>query len=205
MNGRTVTELGTKVDPAGDVVTHRGEKLALKEQHTYILLNKPAGYLTTTRDERGRRTVLDLLPPVLREKRLFPVGRLDKETTGLLLLTDDGELSNHLMHPRNQIEKRYEVKISKPIEKEHVERLITGIRDAGDVLKAKAATMITPTKLEVVLTEGRKREIRRMLAGLGYTVSGIKRTHYAFLAAEDLKEGTCRTLSQQEIAKLKAL
>lgn len=205
VNGETITELGSKVDPEKDTITCRGEVLRLKQTYTYILLHKPEGYITTSKDERGRKIVLDLLPEILREKRLFSVGRLDRDSTGLLILTDDGELANQLMHPRNLIEKRYEVRITKPIEADHVKRLLIGIRDAGDILKAQEVKPLSPTKLEVVLTEGKKREIRRMLGGLGYGVAAIKRTHFAFLTTKGLEEGNYRKLTKREIARLRSL
>ncbi len=205
VNGKTVTELGIKIDPAKDAVMYQGKRLQLKEENTYILLNKPEGYITTAKDERGRKIVLDLLPPEVRKKRLFSVGRLDRDSAGLLLLTDDGDLANKLMHPRNQIKKTYVVSISKAFRKEHLKQLMNGIRDAGDLLKAHAVKMLKSTTLEVILTEGKKRELKRMFAGLGYGVTFIKRTHYAFLTTEGLEEGTYRALTKKEIAQLKFL
>jgi pseudouridine synthase len=178
--------------------------LQLKEIYTYLLLHKPRGCITTASDERGRKTVLDLLPAELKKKRLFPVGRLDKDTTGLLLLTDDGELAHTLMHPGSQVEKTYEVGISAPFRKEHLARFTKGIRDEDDLLKAKEVRILEDRLLEVVLTEGKKREIKRMFAKLGYTLTFIKRIQYSFLSLRDLEEGKFRALSQKEVAKLKA-
>jgi 23S rRNA pseudouridine2605 synthase len=203
VNGRTVTDLGTKINPEKDSVAHGVKQLHLKEKHTYILLNKPEGYITTSKDERGRKIVLDLLPKDLRQKRLFSIGRLDRDSTGLLILTDDGELANKLMHPRNRIKKRYEVMLTKPFKEDYAKQLRSGIRDAGDLLKAHSVKMLKSTILEVTLTEGKKREIKRMFGGLGYGVAAIKRTKYAFLTLKGLEEGMYRMLTKQEIAQLK--
>jgi 23S rRNA pseudouridine2605 synthase len=205
LNGRTVTALGTKIDPEKDRVSHCGKQLILKEQHTYILLNKPRGYITTTRDERGRKTVLDLLPAELRKKRLFPIGRLDRDTTGLLILTDDGELANKLTHPRGGIKKTYEVRLNQPFQHEHINKLTAGIQDGGDLLRAHTAKMLRSEKLEIVLTEGKKREIKRMLLKLGYGAIAIKRTKYAFLTLKGLKKGMYKALTDKEITQLKTL
>jgi 23S rRNA pseudouridine2605 synthase len=203
VNGRIITTLGIKVDPEKDSITYRGKELKLKMEHTYLLLHKPKGFLTTTRDERGRKTVFDLLSPSHRRKNLFPVGRLDKETTGVLILTDDGKLANTLMHPRSQIEKTYRVGIDRPFEKTHLNRMTSGIRDEGNLLKAKAVHVSEEKVLEIILTEGKKREIRRMLARLNYKVNSLKRVQYAFLTLKELEEGTYRVLTEQEIEQLK--
>lgn len=205
VNGRTVTTLGFKIDPEKDRVTCRGRELTPKDRYTYIMLNKPKECITTARDERGRETVLDLLPGKLREKRLFPIGRLDKDTTGILLLTDDGVLANRLMHPRGQIEKTYRVGINRVFKKEHIEELTCGIREGDDLLVAKKVLMLDDSVLEVTLAEGKKREIKRMFGKLGYGVSFIRRIRYAFLTVEGLEEGRYRELTEKEINRLKNL
>lgn len=205
LNGKAMNLLGVKIVPEKDVVEYKGKVLKLKEKNTYILLNKPKGYITTTKDEMGRKTVTNLLPPHLRKKRLFPVGRLDKDTTGLLILTDDGELANKLMHPRSNVEKTYEVILDKPLHKENVGKLIKGVIDEGELLRTKSVKCIENNKVEVVLTEGKKREIKRMFQKLGYTINEIKRTRYAFLTLKGLKVEDYRELTEKELKRLKTL
>ncbi len=205
LNGKVVTQLGLKIDPVKDVVEYKSKVLRLKEKYTYIILNKPKGCITTVKDERGRKTVLDLLPQHLRKKRLFPVGRLDKDTTGLLILTDDGELANKLMHPRSSVEKTYMVILEKPFQKEDREKLLEGIKDEGELLKPKSVKLKNSKRVKLVLTEGKKREIKRMFRALGYNIEEIKRTKYAFLILRGVKEGEHRELTEREIEHLQNL
>ncbi len=203
LNGKVVTQLGLKIDPVKDVVEYKSTALRLKEKYTYIILNKPKGCITTAKDERERRIVLDLLPEELRRKRLFPVGRLDKDTTGLLILTDDGELANKLMHPRSSVEKTYVVMLERPFLKKDREKLLKGIKDEGDFLKPKSVKLKSNIEIEIVLTEGKKREIKRMFRALGYRITEIKRIKYSFLTLQGVKEGEYRQLTDKEIEQLK--
>jgi len=203
LNGKVVNLLGVKIIPEKDVVEYKGRILKLKEENTYILLNKPKGYITTTKDEMGRKTVLNLLPQHLRKKRLFPVGRLDKDTTGLLILTDDGELANKLMHPRNKIEKTYIVTLNKAFKKTDIRTLLIGIEDEGEILKAKSLKQNENNQVELTLGEGKKREIKRMFRKLGYGTMEIKRIEYAFLTLQNVEEGKYRELTKTEVDKLK--
>jgi 23S rRNA pseudouridine2605 synthase len=203
INGKIVTILGTKIDPEKDIVEYDSKILKLKKKKTYILLNKPSGYITTTKDERGRKTVMDLLQTELKKKRLFPVGRLDKDATGLLILTDDGKLANKLMHPSSEIEKTYEVMLNKPFQKIDRIKLIKGVTSQGESLKAKSLRIKGKQEIELKLIEGKKREIKRMLEELNYKVKGIKRIKYAFLNLKDVEEGNYRKLSEKEIKRLK--
>ena len=205
VNGKVVKQLGLQIDLSKDVVEYNGKILKIRERNTYVLLNKPRGYITTSRDERGRKTVIDLLSPDLKNKRLFPVGRLDKNTTGLLILTDDGELANKLMHPRNEIKKTYSVILNKPLQIENVKTLTDGITDEGELLRAKSVKRKGTEKVEVILTEGKKREIKRMFQKIGYFTREIKRIKYAFLSLGTLKEGEYRELTDNELRGLKNL
>jgi 23S rRNA pseudouridine2605 synthase len=205
VNGKVVKQLGLQIDLSKDVVEYNSKILKIKERNTYVLLNKPRGYITTSRDERGRKTVIDLLSPDLKNKRLFPVGRLDKNTTGLLILTDDGELANKLMHPRNEIKKTYSVILNKPLQIENVKTLTDGITDEGELLRAKSVKRKGTEKVEVILTEGKKREIKRMFRKIGYFTREIKRIKYAFLSLGTLKEGEYRELTDNELKGLKNL
>jgi len=205
INGKVVNLLGVKVVPEKDVVEYKGKILKLKENNTYILLNKPKGYITTTKDEMGRKTVLNLLPQDIRKKRIFPVGRLDKDTTGLLILTDDGELANKLMHPSNNVEKTYIVTLNKTFRKTDRRILLTGIEDEGEILKAKSLNQNDNNQVELTLGEGRKREIKRMFRKLGYQAIQIKRIEYAFLTLQGVEEGKYRKLTEKELERLKNL
>ena len=205
LNDNIITQLGVKIEPLIDKVEYKGKILRLKTKNSYILLNKPKGYITTTKDERGRKTVLDLLEPAMRKRRLFPVGRLDKDTEGLLILTDDGELANKLMHPSGKIEKKYEVALDKPFKKDDSSKLTKGITDEGELLKVKSVKILGEEKVEVVLIEGKKREIKRIFRAIGYKTQEIKRTEYAFLTLEGLKKSEYRELSINELKGLKTL
>ncbi|NQT95361.1 MAG: rRNA pseudouridine synthase [Candidatus Omnitrophica bacterium] len=205
INGKVLSRLGVIVDTNIDAVSVKGEKLKLKQAkgYSYFLLNKPKDCITTLRDTHNRRTVMELLP---KARGLFPVGRLDKDTTGLLLATNDGELAHRLMHPRHEIKKRYEVEVEGSFREKDSERLGKGV-DIGDkrlsvckildTKKDKTATMVT---LEI--HEGRKRQIRRMFQALGYKVKNLKRVVYAGLEL-DIREGSCRNLTEKEVMLLK--
>ncbi len=205
INGKVVNLLGVRIVPEKDVIEYKGKILKLKEKNTYILLNKPSGYITTTKDEMGRKTVLNLLPQHLKKERLFPVGRLDKDTTGLLILTDDGQLANKLMHPRNNIEKTYLVTLNEPFKKTDKTALLTGIEDEGEILKAKSLKQKESNQVELTLAEGKKREIKRMFGKLGYRAIEIKRIKYAFLTLEGVEKGHFRKLTEEELKGLKNL
>lgn len=205
LNGSVVTELGIRIDPRKDTVAVDGEIVRLPEKYTYILLNKPKDTITTVSDERERRTVMDLVP--LRG-RLFPVGRLDRNTTGALLLTNDGELAHCLMHPRYQVAKAYIVRLDKPLSEKDRFQLLRGVRIDRKPAKAEEVTVIGNSRhreVGVVLHEGRNRQIRKMFAVLGYAVISLDRVLYAGLSCEGLKRGEWRHLTRQEVEHLRSL
>lgn len=211
VNGRIVTELGTKVNTEEDVVTYQGRRLPSPSNvaKVYILLYKPRGFITSLHDEEDRPTVMKLLPPM--SQRVFPVGRLDYNTEGLLLLTNDGELAHALTHPSHQIPKGYLVKIKGVLEeKEVVSRLKKeGIRYGQDHITVDSVSLIRSTGknswLSVVIHEGKNREIRRIFEALGHPVIKLKRIRFAFLNLRGLQPGDCRFLTAEEIKRLQEL
>lgn len=207
VNGTLVTTLGTKVSQSDEVSVD--DVPIDKEKHVYYVLNKPRRYITSLDDEAGRETVIDLLEDVT--ERIYPIGRLDYNTSGILLLTNDGDFAHLLMHPKHEIEKEYIVKVEGIAKREVLDRMLKGVRDEGDVLKAihfkvmsidkKKKTMI----LRITLHEGKNRHIRRMLEGLGHPVIKIKREKYGSVDLGTLQPGEYRPLTKQEITSLKNL
>lgn len=202
VNGKTVTDLGVKISPAAKVSVN-GNPVDVKEKKVYILLNKPNDYITTTSDEKDRKTVMDL---VKISDRVYPVGRLDRKTTGVLLLTNDGELANRLMHPKYQIAKEYKIDLDKPINDLKLKKLVKGI-DLEDG-KAQASEVFvgkTTKEVYVVVHEGRNHLVRRMFESLGFEVIRLDRIRYGFLTREGLKRGEWRTLKSSEVLTLKEM
>lgn len=203
VNGKVVTELGNKYDAALVKIEVDGEEIGSREEKVYFLLNKPKGYISTAHDERGRRTVLDLLPQV--KERIYPVGRLDNNTEGLLLLTNDGKLMNGLLHPRFEVNKTYIARVEKALTNGELEKLRTGIKlDDGLTAPAIAELIIDDEKVKVKLTihEGRNRQVRRMLKAVGHEVLALKRISFAELNLNGVKRGKYRALTAAEVAML---
>jgi pseudouridine synthase len=204
VNGRVVTELGTRVF-ATDKITIDGKPIGDPERHVYILLNKPKDTITTTKDELGRRTVLDLIGY---RTRIYPVGRLDRNTTGVLLLTNDGELANRLMHPRYGVERRYEVTLDKPLEIRDAKAIAAGVElENGDVTQECEVMFDDRNReqVEIVLKEGKNREVRRLFEHFGYEVLRLHRAMYAGLTVRGLARGEWRPLERKEITALHRL
>jgi 23S rRNA pseudouridine2605 synthase len=203
VNGKIVRELGVKVDPFSDRVTVQGQIVALQRKVHYLLLNKPKDCITTVSDERGRVTVMDY---VKMRDRIYPVGRLDRNTTGVLLLTNDGELANALIHPKHEIERIYRVKLERGIADEHFSRLKRGVRLEDGMAKPHQVGIIPGTKrtqIYISLIEGRNREVRRMVEALGYEVDALERVSFAGLTTQGLARGRWRSLTRQEVRHLK--
>lgn len=204
ING-VVASLGTEVKD-GDNVTVNGNTVALKKNEYYIL-NKPKGYLCTVRDDKGRKTVLDLMPATI--GRIYPVGRLDYDSEGLLILTTDGELAQHLMHPSNEVPKTYLVKIEGTINEAGLNPIRSGIDIGGYVTKKCKAHIVETnkayTKIHVTVTEGKNREIRRMFEAIGKEVTLLKRIRIGELTLRGLDRGAYRKLTQQEIDYLRSI
>jgi 23S rRNA pseudouridine2605 synthase len=202
VNGKVITELGYKVNP-GDKVRYEG-KLLTAEKPVYILMNKPKGYLTTTRDPRERDTVMALIGNAVRE-RIYPVGRLDRNTTGLLLLTNDGELAEKLSHPSHNVKKIYKVELDRPITAADFDKLVKGVQlEEGRAVPDDAAIVSDDGKtIGIELHIGWNRVVRRIFEALGYEVRKLDRTMYAGLDKRDLPRGRWRYLTKQEVIRLK--
>lgn len=204
VNGTIVQSLSQVINEKTDRVTVAGQKISQPDRLVYLILNKPRGYVTSASDELGRKTVMQLVP---NDYRVFSVGRLDKETEGALLLTNDGNLAFQLMHPSFQIDKIYHVKLNMPISQKHVRKLASGIMLEDGITHKCEVKVIghARRKIEMTLHEGRKRQIRRMLQALGYQVTDLVRIQFASLSIKNLKPGEWRFLTDQEIARLKSL
>ncbi|MCX7909424.1 MAG: rRNA pseudouridine synthase [Ignavibacteria bacterium] len=203
VNGKIVTKLGTIVS-LDDFVTVNGKPIKILKRYEYILLNKPKDTICTSKDEKGRKTVLDL---VQSKNRLFTVGRLDRNTTGVLLLTNDGELANRLMHPKYNILRIYDVGLDKPLKPEHAKEIAKGVEIEG-VKYEKCEIMLDmkdSTKLRIALLEGKNREIKKIFGFFGYKVKKLHRVMFANLTAKGLKRGEWRHLTKREINMLKKL
>ena len=207
VNGKTVTEMGVKIDPESDRIEVRGKLIGKPEDKVYILLNKPKGYVTTVRDPQGRPKVTDLLTGV--EQRVYPVGRLDFDTEGLLILTNDGDITYGLTHPKHELGKTYVATVKGVPDKDKLKRFSKGLRLA-DGVTAPAKVRLLNKKgsngvLEITIYEGRNRQIRRMCETIGHPVLELKRVSVAFLRLEGVEEGKFRHLNNEEISKLKKL
>ncbi|MCL6614682.1 MAG: rRNA pseudouridine synthase, partial [Firmicutes bacterium] len=204
VNGRPVTVLGTKIDPDRDEVTIRGRRVEPPAKFVYLMIHKPSGYVTTMRDPEGRPTVASLLPPGL--PRVFPVGRLDLETTGLLLFTNDGELAHALLHPSRGVWKTYRARVRGVPSPATLARLRRGVM-LEDGPTAPAAVKILSREdgdatLAIEIHEGRKRQVRRMLAAVGHPVLALTRIGFGPLALGDLAPGAWRPLRPDEVLAL---
>jgi 23S rRNA pseudouridine2605 synthase len=202
VNGR-VAELGARVIPERDTVEVDGARVPLDPQLRYFALHKPAGVVTTARDQAGRPDVSAYYPP---GERVFPVGRLDRETEGLLLLTNDGELANKLMHPRYQVEKEYLAEVEGTPTPQVVGKLVRGVELDDGVARARAASPVAGSKgrsaVRIVMTEGRKREVRRMLEALGLPVKRLVRVRVGPIRLGKLRAGELRELDPAEVREL---
>ena len=205
VNGEAVTELGSRVNP-GDTVTYNDKKLSL-ETLVYVLLNKPKDFITTLDDPENRRTVMSLVEKAT-DERIFPVGRLDRNTTGLLLLTNDGEVAQKLTHPSNEIGKVYDVVLDKPLAKADFEKIAVGVELEDGMAYVDAVAFPDPedkTSVGLEIHSGRNRIVRRVFESLGYDVIKLDRVLYAGLTKKDLPRGNWRYLSEKEIRELKSI
>jgi 23S rRNA pseudouridine2605 synthase len=202
VNGKVVKELGTKVSKT-DKVEYQGKKLA-SEKSVYVLLNKPKDFITTVNDPKNRKTVMKLVEKAC-EERIYPVGRLDRQTTGLLLFTNDGELAKRLMHPSHRIKKIYQVELDKPITKDHFEEVLAGIpfEDGKAEVDQLAILEGDGRTLGIEIHIGRNRIVRRIFEHLGYQVVKLDRVMMGNLTKKDLPRGKYRHLKPREIQNLK--
>jgi 23S rRNA pseudouridine2605 synthase len=206
VNGAVVTTLGTKADPTRDHIKIDGKRIVPQARSIYLLLNKPKGYITSVKDPQGRPTVMDLISGIT--DRVYPVGRLDYASEGLLLLTNDGEMAQKLMHPRHEIEKRYWVKVSGHLTEAKLQKVsLGGISTPTGRTAPCQVQRLSQTEeyswLEVTLHEGKNREIRRVMEKIGHPVNKLKRVGYAFLRVGDMSPGAFRHLTSEEVARLR--
>lgn len=198
---KVVKELGTRVHP-GDFVTIKGDPISLELHNIYIVLNKPKNVITTTNDELGRKTVLDI---VKKQARIFPVGRLDRNTTGVLLLTNDGDFAHRLTHPKFQVLREYYVKLDKMLKIEHAEEIVRGV-ELEDGKTSPCELLINPedkTKVAITLTEGKNHEVKRIFEHFGYEVKQLDRKMFAGITCKGLDKGEYRHLTRKELQYIK--
>lgn len=206
VNGVFIDNLGYKVDEAADVVEVDGARIKIFDSPVYLMLNKPRGYLVTMKDPLKRSSITDILPRL--KERIFPVGRLDKDSEGLLLLTNDGVLANRLIHPRYEIQKEYIVVVSGKPDRKEISRLEKGVIMEGRKTASARILVVSAgprwSTLRFIIHEGRKREIRRMVEMIGHRVLKLKRVKFAGLELKGLQSGKWRYLNSGEISRLKS-
>ncbi|MDX2130408.1 MAG: pseudouridine synthase [Chloroherpetonaceae bacterium] len=203
VNGKVVTELGTKINPETDRVEHLGKILKSAQRKIYIVMNKPKDTITSLADEKSRTTVIDLLGI---EERVYPVGRLDRNTMGVLLLTNDGDLAAKLMHPSSEIKKEYLAELDSKFTREGIAAFKAGMRlkDTGEkVAPAEAQILGDGYAVRVIIHEGKNRQIHRMFYNLGYDVKKLERVSYAGITAAGLRRGAWRLLTPEELKSIK--
>lgn len=206
VNGVQVLELGTKVNPVIDIVEYNGKIIKKEEKKVYIMLNKPEGYITSVKDEKGRATIMDL---VKTEYRLFPIGRLDYDSSGLILLTNDGDIYNKIIHPRVELGKKYIAVVEGEFTKEEEEKFRSGV-NIGDYTTAPAeirtlSTEIGKSTVEIVIHEGKNRQVRRMCAAFNHNVLALKRVAVGELRLGYLNRGEYRELTDKELEYINSL
>lgn len=208
VNGEIITELGSKADYNTDKITVDGKEIKIQKEKIYILLNKPEGYTTTRSDPYAEKTVMELLP--FKDEYLYPVGRLDVDTSGMLLLTNDGEFTQLLSHPKHKIDKTYLAKVKGKISPSDLRKLESGIvLDDGLTAPAEASLVRyldapNVSVVKLIIHEGRKRQVRRMFQNIFHDVIKLSRTSIGFLKLDDLKIGQFRYLTKDEVRLLKA-
>jgi len=207
VNGSTVFELGTKVNPDKDEIKYNGKVVKLEDEKIYILLNKPIGYVTTAKEQFGRDMVLDLVKV---NKRIVPVGRLDMYTSGALILTNDGDFVNKLTHPSHEIDKTYNVTLKGIVSKEEIEKLQNGVEiDDGYVTKPAKVKILKIdeekkiSRIQITIHEGKNRQVRKMCEAVGKRVLALHRCKIGTLDVKDLKLGEWRYLSKKEVESFK--
>ncbi len=197
VNGEKVTTLGTKVSGSDEIIVDG--KILKKEDKVYYLLNKPRGVVTTTLDDKGRKTVTHFIDT---DKRIYPVGRLDYDTTGLLILTNDGELANVLMHPSNKVVKKYVAKLHRDFSIDDFHKLKKGIKIDGRLVVPTRLKIKNKNLVEISIIEGRNHIIKKIFEKMSYMVDKLTRVEYGFLKLDNLQSGEYRSLSIKEVKKL---
>lgn len=208
INGRTISDLSTTVEE-GERVTMDGTPVTPIERRHYLLLNKPRGYITTISDEKNRPTVMDLVPEKYKRSGVYPVGRLDRDTSGLLFLTNDGALAYRLTKPDFHIPKEYIVEVNQPLDDADRLKISRGVYIPQLEIKTRPAKVECVDeqclRIKIVLTEGKNRQIRYTLTNLGYKIKSLERTAYGSLSIHRLRKGTCRALTESELRTLKKM
>ena len=205
VNGKVITELGTKINPNVDKIIYNGEEVKEERKHIYILLNKPIGYVTTANDQFDRDTVMDLVKV---KERLVPVGRLDMYTSGAILLTNDGNFVYRVTHPKHEIEKTYTVTIKGIITEQEIENLRKGVKIENYITKEAKIKVLKidekkkQSRLEITIHEGKNRQIRKMCETVGHKVLALHRTKIAGIGVKDIPIGKWRYLSKDEVNKI---
>ena len=198
VNNTVVTELGTKIDPVSDRVEFKGKVVTPENNFVYIALNKPKGYVTSC-SQPGEKIVIDLIDI---PQRIYPIGRLDKDSTGLLILTNDGNLHHRLLHPSFDHEKEYDVTVSSPITDGALQNIAGGMPMMGTKTRPAEIIRLSPRRFRIVLKEGKNRQIRRMVRKVGNHVTQLKRLRISNIELDRLKRGTWRYLTEKEIKAL---
>ncbi|MDI6803067.1 MAG: pseudouridine synthase [Bacteroidota bacterium] len=199
VNDKIKTELGFKINPSRDKVFVDGKQAVKLDKPVYIVFNKPKDCITTTKDEKGRTSVLDYVKV---RDRIYPIGRLDRDTTGVLLLTTDGEFANHLMHPKHEIKKSYKVTLNEPMTPQIAAILSKGVKISGRQTEAAEVIIIPGTKnkeVGIIIHEGRNRQVRRMFEAHNYEIKKLERIAYGDVSIEGLKRGEWRYMTKKEI------
>ncbi len=210
VNGNVIKELGFKVNK--EDVVEVDDKPISRAEHVYFLMNKPTGYVSTTSDEKGRQTVIDLLEDNHRAMRVYPVGRLDFDTAGLLLLTNDGEFTNKMTHPEHEMEKEYLARVDGIVIRKKIAQLRKGVIIDDDYLAVPQNVRLIEldkehqsTLLSITLIEGRNKQVRKMIEAIGHEVKKLTRVRYGFLTLEGVERGSYRPLKIHEVKKLYGL
>ena len=201
VNGTTVTELGTKADPAHDDIRVDGSRIRKAERHVYLLLNKPRGYVTTRSDPQKRATVLDLVKGV--REYIYPVGRLDYDSEGLLILTNDGDLAARLTHPRHGVPRVYEARVLGTPDAHDISRLSKGVTIDGRATGSAEVVALGPGHLRITVHEGRNRQVRKMCEAIGHPVDELRRVAIGPIRDPRLKAGQWRELTTSEVERLR--
>jgi pseudouridine synthase len=201
VNGETIREMGTKADPATDDIRVDGRRIKVVERHVYLLLNKPRGYVTTRSDPQKRPTVIDLLKGV--REYIYPVGRLDYDSEGLLILTNDGDLAARLTHPRHGVPRVYEARVLGEPDAHDLDRLSKGVSIDGRRTEPAKVALLAPGHLRITVHEGRNRQVRKMCEAIGHPVKELRRVSIGPIRDAKLKLGYWRELSPQEVDSLR--
>lgn len=206
VNGQIVTEVGYKIDPLKDKVYFDDKRIKTIKEYTYVMINKPIGVVSTAKDEKNRTTVVDLVPG---DKRIYPIGRLDIDTTGLLLLTNDGKLAHKLMHPSTEVDKVYIATVEGTPNKHGLEKLRNGITIDGYKLSKSEIKILksynTDSIVKVTIHEGRNRQVKKMFERIGHPVKKLKRISFGPIELANLELGSYRYLTEEEVKELKSL